>query len=105
MTDHELDAWIHENVRGVTDKTYAVPEYTADLNDCAKAEEKIVNLGVDIGLLWVRNLLGVMYEHEPAGASYRPTWTMAWQLATATARQRCEAMHAIRDQIEKARAA
>lgn len=132
MTDRELDAWIAEHVMGWRncepnqnsrkweftdgdDEPYVkgiglcppsqdrrrfsrrqLPYYTTDLNACAQAQRKLAEKGLmreyDASL-W-------MIYWEPIESDVR--FIGQYGVFLATARQRCEAMYAIRKQIEEA---
>ena len=118
MDDRSLEAWIAEHVMG-WERIYGGDAYrhesdgrmiedfswqgfTTDLNACALAEVEIAGK-VDVGeyVHALREVVaGVLPEDEMV-----PDSTFTYHLLTATARHRCEAMHAIGDQIEKERAA
>lgn len=98
MDDKELSTWVHKNVRGITDETYAVPEYASDRNDCAVAEAEIAKMGRAVGEAYAEAIREIYTDSPDCPNPYKEAAWAGW----ATARQRCDAMYAIRDQIAKA---
>lgn len=95
--DSDDEGWIVKHpIRADGHRWDVVDFYSTDLNACAKAEAKIAEMGL-------------------CGDYTSPLWQMYWDQRAlkdidhasaymATARQRCEAMYLIRDQIEAAKA-
>ncbi len=97
MTDDELNLWVARHLTGFPELTATRLPYCSDLNVCASAEAKIRELGLQDE--YVPHLASICFPGEG-----EDNWFLyCFGLSTATARQRCEAMFAIRDQIEKAR--
>lgn len=80
-----------------------LPCYTTDLNSCAQAELKIAAWQEGAKYPYLCALEKIVLGHSVYDD--RPDARQELLLIIATARQRCEAMYVIRDEIEKARAA
>ena len=105
MNDKELSAWVHKDVRGITDETYAVPEYASDRNDCAVVEAEIAEMPTEVEMKYL-TALWCIAEGRPLDGFFNISSGFCSQgkaraLAYATARQRCEAMYAIREHLAK----
>ena len=84
LTDRELNLWIARNVTAFPELLATSVNYCTDRNACAHAEAKIADMY--LGSAYVEAL-------TPAGMGGR------FDAICATARQRCEAMYAIREHI------
>ncbi|KKN96739.1 hypothetical protein LCGC14_0163830 [marine sediment metagenome] len=121
MTDSELDAWVWNAVFGVESvmignrawkkdendpkgrawvNAPTCPLFTTDLNAAARAEAKIARMGIP-----ARYWLSLRDVILSALGLKELTVRAKLAMVTATARERCEAMYAMREQIERARAA
>ncbi len=113
MTDRELDAWIAEHVMGWTaeDVVWSLtschvntgekcPYFSTDLNDTAQAEAKIAKMGRAVGEAYAEAIREIYTDSPDCPNAYKEAAWAGW----ATARQRCEAMYAIREHIERAAA-
>lgn len=127
LIDGELDAWIAEHVMGWTPKGYQLSAYwfdgaehiagevftdgsepdskfrhfsfCHDLNFSAQAEAKVRDMNLEQDYLLNLGVATVGYRFHD-----RPDCDEFAAAVFATARQRCQAMYGIREQIEKARA-
>lgn len=115
LLDRELNAWIAEHLMGWTQICFnesgafyhgahpnrpkfpweTIPVYSSALSLSRKAEEKIKKLEVQHD--YIQNLASVLWPEDS-----EDSWFLyCFGLTTASARQRCEAMWATREEIEK----
>ncbi len=113
MTNRQLEWFVANTVMGVKVRptsgigadTYGDWGYTWDRNTIAQAEHKIGGMGDDVKRAYVQALEQIALAEPPKQPSEPLEYWDEFELLMATPKQRCQAMHQIREHIAQARKA